>query len=113
MNQQPNLPEGNFIHQVYFWLANPDNQKEREELLEGLNKLTTVPKLLHYHIGTPATTRREVIDSSYSFSWLAIFATPEDQDNYQEHPIHLEFVASCSHLWKRVIVYDSLDAASQ
>jgi hypothetical protein len=81
-------------------------------LREGLKKLSSIPHLLHFHIGTPATTRRDVIDSSYTFSWLAIFRTAEDQDIYQEHPIHLEFVANCSHLWKKVVVYDSLDATS-
>jgi hypothetical protein len=110
MNQQQPLLQGNFIHQVYFWLADPENHQNRKSLREGLKKLSSIPHLLHFHIGTPATTRRDVIDSSYTFSWLAIFRTAEDQDIYQEHPIHLEFVANCSHLWKKVVVYDSLDA---
>ena len=112
MNQQQPLLQGNFIHQVYFWLADPENHQNKESLREGLKKLSSIPHLLHFHIGMPATTRRDVIDSSYTFSWLAIFQTAEDQDIYQEHPIHLEFVANCSHLWKKVVVYDSLDATS-
>jgi Stress responsive A/B Barrel Domain len=32
----------------------------------------------------------------------------EGQATYQNHPLHLKFVADCSHLWDRVRVFDSL-----
>jgi hypothetical protein len=102
-----------FIHQVYFWLANPDNQEDHASLLKGLKNLTSIPNIVHFHIGEPAATRREVIDSSYSLSWLAIFKTAADQDSYQEHTLHLEFVSSCGHLWNKVVVYDSIDGTNR
>lgn len=101
--------QGHFIHQVYFWLSNPGKEEDHIALVEGLQKLTVIPHILHFHIGIPAATRREVIDSSYAVSWLAIFKTADDQNIYQEHPLHLEFVAACSHLWNKVVVYDSID----
>ncbi len=107
MNNSSNPLEGKFIHQVYFWLIHPDDHSANDALREGLQKLSAIPEILYFHIGSPAATRREVIDSSYSLSWMAVFSSAKDQDIYQEHPIHLEFVANCSHLWNKVVVYDS------
>ncbi len=100
----------NFIHHVYFWMHHPDNREERNALLTGLQKLSTVPVIQAFHIGIAATTNRDVIETSYSFSWLAVFNSLEDQEMYQTHRIHLEFIKDCSHLWNKVIVYDSIKA---
>jgi hypothetical protein len=32
------------------------------------------------------------------------------QKVYQDHPIHVDFVKNYAHLWKKVIVYDAVDA---
>ncbi len=98
-----------FIHHVYFWLHNPESAKDRNALLEGLSKLSSVQTIAQFHIGQPAATNREVIDVSYSVSWLLLFKNKGDQDSYQVDPIHLNFVKECSHLWKKVTVYDTVD----
>ena len=36
-----------------------------------------------------------------------MFDSAEDEAIYQEHPMHLEFISTCSRLWERVVVYDS------
>lgn len=97
-----------FIHHVYFWLTNPLSITDRHQLVEGLNKLSSVTTIKSFHIGLPAATSREVIDSTYSVSWLLIFKNKEDQDNYQTDPIHLKFVEDCKHLWSKVVVYDTV-----
>jgi hypothetical protein len=62
------------------------------------------------HIGVPASTeQRPVVDSSYSASELMFFDDVAGQEAYQVHPIHKKFVEQCSHLWEKVIVYDSID----
>lgn len=99
-----------FIHHVYFWLKNPSSTEDREKLLDGLDKLSKVKTIKMFHIGKPADTNRDVIDTSYSISWMLIFENKEDQDSYQVDPIHLKFVEECKHLWSKVIVYDSVDA---
>jgi hypothetical protein len=99
-----------FVHHVYFWLANPGNEKDKNDLLAGLQKLSSVKTIKFFHIGVPATTSREVIDVSYDVSWLLFFENKADQDSYQVDPDHLQFVADCKHLWKKVTVYDSLSA---
>jgi len=98
-----------FVHHVYFWLKNPQSREDRAKLIEGLGKLSKVQGIKMFHIGQPAGTDREVIDSSYAISWLTIFADKEAQDAYQVDPIHLKFVEECSPLWSKVLVYDSVD----
>lgn len=98
-----------FIHHVFFWL-NENNESNRAALIEGLQKLTAVTTIQQFHIGLPAATNRGVIDNSYSISWMLLFNTAEDQDSYQVDPIHLEFVKTCSHLWSKVVVFDSVNA---
>lgn len=98
-----------FIHHVYFWLNNPGSSEDRDALVEGLKKVTKVTSIKTSHIGKPAATIRDVIDTSYAISWLLTFDTKEDEASYQTDPIHLKFVEDCKHLWKKVIVYDSID----
>src|SRR5690242_16121710 len=98
-----------FIHHVYFWLNNPDSTEDRDALIEGLKKVTKVPSIKTSHIGKPAGTNRDVIDTSYAVSWLLTFDSKEAEASYQTDPIHLKFVEECKHLWKKVIVYDTVD----
>jgi hypothetical protein len=37
------------------------------------------------------------------------FDNLEDQEAYQNDPIHKEFIEDCSHLWEKVVVYDVQD----
>ena len=98
-----------FVHHVYFWLKNPGNKEDRDKLVAGLKKLSTVKTIKQFHIGQPADTKRDVIDTSYAVSWLVLFDNGADQASYQTDPIHLKFVEECSSLWTKVTVYDSVD----
>src|SRR4051812_5068691 len=62
-----------FIHHVYFWLKNTGNVADRDKIVEGLKKLSKATTIKQFHIGKPANTNREVIDSSYAVSWMLIF----------------------------------------
>ena len=97
-----------FVHHVYFWLKNPASEADRKKLIEGLTALAKVPTIRMHNIGTPATTNRSVIERSYAVSWLCFFDNLEEEEVYQKHPIHLKFVEDYSHLWEKVIVYDSV-----
>jgi Stress responsive A/B Barrel Domain len=100
-----------FIHHVFFWLKHPENEADKKKLVEGLQKLSAVKTIRMFHLGLPAPTRREVIDSSYAVSWLLVFDNPADQEKYQKDPIHLKFIEDCSMLWERVVVYDAVEEA--
>ena len=98
-----------FIHHVYFWLKNPSSDEDRQKLIEGLEKLSKVKTIKMFHLGKPADTNRDVIDTSYSVSWLLVFDDKASEESYQVDPIHLNFVETCKHLWQKVVVYDSVD----
>ncbi len=98
------------VHHVFFWLKNPDSKADLAKLLEGLQTLRKIETIRKMNIGVPASTeKRDVVDSSYHASELMFFDDLAGQKVYQDHPIHQKFIADCSHLWDRVIVYDSLD----
>ncbi|EMR04415.1 Dabb family protein [Cesiribacter andamanensis] len=98
-----------FVHHVFFWMKNPDSSLEREQLEEGLLSLEKIDLIRSFHVGVLAETNRKTIDRSYAFSLLMLFDNPEDEEAYQSHPIHKKFVADCSPLWSKVLVYDSVD----
>lgn len=97
-------------HHVFFWLKNPDSKADLNRLIEGLRTLSQIESVRKLHIGVPASTeKRPVVESGYSVSELMFFDDVEGQNVYQEHPVHKKFVEQCSHLWDKVIVYDSID----
>jgi hypothetical protein len=105
--QSPKAPP--MVHHVFFWLANPGSKADRDRLIAGLDTLRAVEVVQQLHIGVPASTeKREVVDNSYDVSELMFFASVEDQKRYQDHPLHLQFVKDCAHLWRKVVVYDAI-----
>ena len=98
-----------FVHHVFFWLKEPNNAEARMQFEKGLQGLIKVPLIQSSHIGTPVESSREVVDDSFTYSYMAFFRSKEDQIIYQTHPIHLKFIEDCQHLWEKVIVYDAMD----
>jgi hypothetical protein len=99
------------VHHVFFWLKNPNSREDLEKLLKGLRTLAKIESVRGVHFGVPASTeKRDVVDNSYSASEILFFDDTAGQKIYQDHPIHQQFVADCSHLWERVVVYDAIAA---
>ncbi len=104
----PSTAQGDFLHVVFFWLIN-DKPETKNSFLSELKKfIDHVDLIKTRHIGSPADTSREVIDSTYSYSLILSFDSKKEQDLYQEHPLHKEFIENASSLWEKVLVYDSL-----
>jgi hypothetical protein len=97
-----------FVHHVFFWLKEPANTEARKQFELGLQNLIKVPQIQSSHIGTPVESPREVVDDSFTYSYMAFFKSKEDQETYQTHPIHLKFIEDCQHLWVKVTVYDAM-----
>lgn len=97
-----------FVHHVFFYLKRPDQASDKAKLLEGLNKLAKCPTIKMVHIGTPAQTNRDVIERTYSYSWLCFFDSAADEEAYQKHPIHDDFRNNYADLWEKVVIYDSI-----
>jgi aminoglycoside phosphotransferase (APT) family kinase protein len=97
-------------HHVFFWLKNPESKQDLDTLIEGLKTLRKIETVKKLYIGVPASTeKRDVVDNSYQVSELMFFDNVEGQNAYQVHPLHKKFIDNYSHLWERVLVYDSID----
>ena len=97
------------VHHVFFWLKNPGSKEDLAQLLAGIRSLGAIETVRGIHVGVPASTeQRAVVDNSFSASEILWFDDVAGQDAYQVHPLHQKFVAECSHLWSKVIVYDAI-----
>lgn len=96
-----------FSHVVIFW-TDPANPKAAEELLAGCEKyLKPIPGVLHYHAGMMVKSHRPVVDSTYQVALNLVFPDKKAQDDYQVHPLHVEFVEKVfKPLCRKAIVYD-------
>ncbi|MBI3878968.1 MAG: Dabb family protein [Verrucomicrobia bacterium] len=96
-----------FSHVVIFW-TDPANPKSADDLIVGAKKyLAPIPGVLSFHIGKMVASPRPVVDQSYQVALNLVFPDKKSQDDYQVHPLHLEFVekafkSNC----KKVVVYD-------
>lgn len=99
------------VHHVFFWLKNPDSKEDLAKLIAGVKSLSKIETIRKIHVGVPASTeKRDVVDNSYSVSELMFFEDTAGQKTYQDHPIHQKFIAECSPLWEKVVVYDTMSA---
>jgi hypothetical protein len=96
-----------FSHVVIFW-TDPKNPKAADDLIAGARKyLEPVPGVLSFHIGKMAGSHRPVVDQSYQVALNLVFPDKKTQDEYQTHPLHLEFVEKAfKPNCQRVVVYD-------
>ena len=96
-----------FSHVVIFW-TDPANPKAAEELLAGAEKyLRPIPGVLHFHVGRMARSQRPVVDQTYQVALNITFPDKKSQDEYQLHPLHIEFVEKVfKKVCQRVVVYD-------
>jgi hypothetical protein len=99
------------VHHVFFWLKNPGSIADRDQLAAGVKTLSKIETVKELHVGIVASTeKRDVVDNSWAVSELMFFSDLAGQATYQTHPLHLEFIKTCSHLWEKVVVYDAIEA---
>lgn len=99
-----------FAHIVNFWLRKDLSAEERSQFEAGVRSLGTIETVDFFHLGTPASTDRPVIDRSYDYCLVCIFKNQDDHDAYQVDPIHDRFRETCGPLWDKVLIYDSVEA---
>ena len=96
-----------FSHVVIFW-TDPDDPNAADELIDGVNKyLKPIPGALHFQVGKMVRSPRAVVDQSYQVALNLVFPNKQAQDDYQVHPLHLQFVDGVfKRVCKKVTVYD-------
>lgn len=96
-----------FSHVVIFW-TDPNNPNATDELIAGAEKyLKTIPGLVHFHVGRMVPSHRPVVDQSYQVALNTVFTDKKAQDDYQVHPLHIEFVEKVfKRVCQKVVIYD-------
>jgi hypothetical protein len=96
-----------FSHVVIFWTF-PEKPTAAEELIAGAKYyLAGIPGAVNFHVGKMAASHRDVVDQSYQVALNIQFESKQAQDEYQVHPLHLEFVEKAfKPNCHRVVVYD-------
>lgn len=101
--------DGKFVHVVMFWLEEPNNNSVRSNFENALNIMVKDSKYINsVHIGSPANTPRDIVDNSYTYSYIATFNSKEDQDNYQTEAAHDTFRKAIDGMIDKIVIYDSL-----
>ena len=96
-----------FSHVVIFW-TDPAQPNAADELVAGANKyLKPIPGVLQFHIGKMVGSHRQVVDQSYQVALNLTFPDKKSQDDYQVHPLHIDFVEKVfKRVCQKVVVYD-------
>ena len=99
--------EAMFSHIVIFW-TDPAQPNATQELLDGMEKyLRPIPGVIHYHVGRMVPSHRPVVDQTYQVALNLCFNNKADQDAYQIHPLHIEFVEKVfKRVCKQVRIFD-------
>lgn len=96
-----------FSHVVIFW-THADQPKAADELVEGMNTyLKPIPGVIQFHVGRMVPSTRPVVEQSYQVALNLVFPDKKAQDDYQVHPLHIEFVEKVfKRVCAKVVVYD-------
>ena len=98
------------IHTVYFYMnADAGADAATRIITDCRELLTKIESVRHLWAGLPSGTPREVVDNSYGVGLIVIFDDMAGHDIYQDHPLHLEFIARNKASWARVQVYDTVE----
>lgn len=96
-----------FSHIVVCW-TDPAIAGSVERFLEGAEKyLAPIPGVVSFHAGRCVPSPRAVVDSTFQVALNMSFATKAEQDQYQTHPSHVQFVEEVfKKLVTRAVIYD-------
>ncbi|MEI7731364.1 MAG: Dabb family protein [Verrucomicrobiota bacterium] len=96
-----------FSHVVIFW-ADPQKPGATQALLDGANQyLKPIPGVINFHVGKMVPSHRPVVEQSYQVALNLTFLDKKSQDDYQLHPLHIEFVEKAfKPNCVKVVVYD-------
>lgn len=95
-------------HHVYFWL-NEEHLSDagRHTFEKGLESLFRIDGLAGGMWGKPADTPpRPVIEDSYHYGLSLHFHSIDQHNEYQEDPVHKEFVETFKPWWNKVRIFD-------
>ncbi len=95
-------------HHVYFWLTDEkNNPADRAAFEQALAGLLEIPLVASGRWAVPADVEiRPVVDQTWDYALTMRFATLEDHNIYQDHPVHSAFIQAHKPWWAKVRVSD-------
>jgi hypothetical protein len=94
-------------HHVLFWLKADTTEEQKNAFRKSLETLKGVETVKDLYIGTPAPIERAVVDTTYTFSLLILFADVAGHDVYQVHSLHKAFLEEFRVFFDKVVIYDA------
>jgi hypothetical protein len=96
-----------FSHVVIFW-THPEIADAADQLIAGAEKyLRPIPGVLNFHVGRMSPSERPVVDQSYQVALNLVFPSKKAEQEYQVHPLHIEFVEKVfKRCCSKAVVYD-------
>lgn len=102
--------EGKLIHYVMFWLKPDISATDYNTFTGFFERLKTINSVQSFTYGKSAPTeQRDVVDNSFSYSMIAVFASLADHEAYQVDAIHLQAIEDYSKFWDKVVVHDTTE----
>jgi hypothetical protein len=96
-----------FSHVVIFWTDPNDPQSADKLIAGGEQYLKPIPGVKVFHMGRMVKSHRPVVDQSYQVALNLVFESKQAQDEYQVHPMHVDFVEKVfKKVCQRCVVYD-------
>jgi hypothetical protein len=94
-------------HVVIVWLKDAGNPAAREQYIAQSRRLSKLPMVIDYRIGTALPGGREIVDSTYDVAVVSTFANRQAVTAYMEHPEHKEVIEQAlKPLVAKAVVYD-------
>jgi hypothetical protein len=97
------------VHTVFFKFKESSTEADVQSCAgDARNLLAKVETVKALYIGSPADTEvRPVSVRDFDLGLTVLFENISDQDVYQVHPLHDEFIANNKDNWSSVSVYDA------
>lgn len=101
-------------HLVIIWLKKHGDPEAQRQYIEGSKRLSKLPGVLTYDIGTVAGIKRDKpsasVDDSFDIAVSATFQNKEALQNYSKHPEHQKVIQEVlKPLVEKYRVYDFSD----
>lgn len=91
------------FHTVWFKLKEDISPEETQELQDSLRAMIPqIPQIIELECGVDFSGRSR----GFEFGLVVKFASREDGQIYDKHPVHQQFIANCKYLWTDVQALD-------
>jgi len=81
-------------------------EDQKAAFITDCEKLAEIETVRAFYSGSPANTDRDVIENTYDYAVVFHFKDLEDQEYYQQHPLHLKMIEMHQEKWEKVMVTD-------